>query len=386
MKQWTKNNMKLLSKWRAKKREGDSSTIQRQYTDRERAIMQESQASLSSQGVAEEPFNPLACCNDPTNQTSSPTRSSASGNNSSYKYDEENGIIMKQSNNKQQQQQPIHKELFYFFLRRSWKKKLFTALVVLTLLPVLYDLFILQDSGIVTNFIDRFLEWMAEHPISGVWAYISMIIVTSLIFIPPSILIFAAGFTFASLWRDNGVGCGILIALIASFLGSTLGGLIGFIRARYMTRDIMIEVLMKRYPIIKAVDAAIVKNSLRVMVLLRLNSLIPFGVLNYVFGITGVDWAAFVLAMVGILPWQLLLICLGASAESMYNTGAGTESTLMGTILISMGIAFMIIGLVITWKHAKQELQKVSLLKLLFSFFCRQIKSHMHALSLMYTS
>jgi len=146
-----------------------------------------------------------------------------------------------------------------------------------------------------------------------------------------------------------------MIALVSSFLGSLIGGLIGFWRAKYMTRD-LVQVLMRRYPLIKAVDAAIVKNSLRVMLLMRLNCLMPFGVLNYVFGITGVDAAEFLLAMVGIVPCHFLLIFLGASAETMYDDGA--ETTTMGVILIAMGVAFCIIGMAITWKFAKKELQK----------------------------
>jgi len=132
--------------------------------------------------------------------------------------------------------------------------------------------------------------------------------------------------------------------------------MIGFWRARYMTRD-LIEVLMRRYPIIKAVDAAIIKNSLRVMVLMRLNCLIPFGVLNYVFGITGVDWAVYSLAMIGILPWHLLLICLGASSATVYAE-SGSGVSMLQIILMSTGAAFGIISLAITWKFAKKELQK----------------------------
>ena len=254
--------------------------------------------------------------------------------------------------NQRDAQPHIIKELYTFFLRRSWKKKLFTILAISSLIPVILDVFVLRTNHI-TNFINNFLDWMAEYPLEGVWAYVCIITVSSLIFVPPSILIFGAGFTFTSIW---GGWTGIVIALVASYLGSVIGGFIGFWRARYMTRD-LIEVLMRRYPIIKAVDVAIVKNSLRVMILMRLNCLIPFGVLNYVFGITAVDWAVFTMAMVGILPWHLLLICLGASSATVYDKSG--EITLMQIILMSTGFAFGIIGLVITWKFAKKELQKV---------------------------
>ena len=252
------------------------------------------------------------------------------------------------------QTQPFNefvKELFYFFLRRDWKKKALTTLSVLLCIPLFLDIFVFR-SGYVTGYIDTFLDWMAVYPFLGSLAYVLILTLTSLIFIPPSILIFAAGFTFQNIWGSFG----IFVALVASFLGSLMGGLLGYLRAKYMTRD-LIKVLMKRYPLIKAVDAAIVKNGFRVMVLMRLNCLIPFSVLNYVFGVTGVDWMLFLLAMVGVLPWHLLLICLGASAETMYDEHY--ETSLIGAILIGMGIASGIIGLVVTWKFAKKELQKV---------------------------
>eukprot|EP00579_Thalassiosira_antarctica_P006571 CAMPEP_0201900140 /NCGR_PEP_ID=MMETSP0902-20130614/51744_1 /ASSEMBLY_ACC=CAM_ASM_000551 /TAXON_ID=420261 /ORGANISM="Thalassiosira antarctica, Strain CCMP982" /LENGTH=467 /DNA_ID=CAMNT_0048433719 /DNA_START=70 /DNA_END=1473 /DNA_ORIENTATION=- len=377
MKTWTKNNMKLLSKLRASKREraaGDeqpqsSISMQRQSTPRELAVLEE-----AGSPEADEPMSPMACCSStPNRPITPPTTDGTSGVNiivgttaktnsartsDYYPFDEasKNAAYDSAQNGKQptqqddQQQQSIFKELFIHFRRRSWKKKLLTFLVVLTITPVFFDVFILQ-TGYVTGFIDIFLEWMAEHPLLGVWAYILMLVLTSLIFVPPSILIFAAGFTFQSLWGSSG----IMIALVSSFLGSMMGGLIGFWRANYMTRD-LIEVLMRRYPLIKAVDAAIVRNSLRVMLLMRLNCLIPFGVLNYVFGITGVNWAEFLLAMAGIIPWHLLLIFLGASAETMYDESV--KPTLMGVILMAMGIASGIIGLAITWKFAKKELQK----------------------------
>lgn len=177
---------------------------------------------------------------------------------------------------------------------------------------------------------------------------------TTVVFIPPSILIFASGFIFRDIY---GPIIGVLIALISSYVGAILGGTIGFLRANYMTRD-LIQILMRRYPILRAIDAAIVRNSLRVMILMRLNPLIPFGVLNYLFGISGVSWESFILAMVGVMPWHLWLICLGASANSVYDES--TETSVMSIVLMGMGVAFGVIGLVITWRFARKELQKVS--------------------------
>ncbi|KAL3772980.1 hypothetical protein ACHAW5_005052 [Stephanodiscus triporus] len=252
------------------------------------------------------------------------------------------------------EQPHIARELFLFLKRRSWKKKLLTLVVILSVTPVILDVFVFR-SGHLRSCMSSYLTWIGEHTILGPFSYVAVLVLTSLIFIPPSILIFASGFTFTSLYGR----AGIPYALVTSYVGSTIGGAIGFVRARYMTRD-LVEVLMRRYPMIRAVDAAIVRNSLRVMILMRLNCLIPFGVLNYVFGITGVPWDAFVLGIVGALPWQLFLICLGASSATYVDTrrGEDEEEERMRLVLTTMGVVFGFIGLAITWKFAKKELQK----------------------------
>mmetsp|Transcript_42898 Transcript_42898/g.91212 ORF Transcript_42898/g.91212 Transcript_42898/m.91212 type:complete len:474 (-) Transcript_42898:303-1724(-) len=382
MKEWTKNNMKLLSKWRASKRAlaaaggCPSISLQRgrsQVTPEQQQPAIEAQSSSGKEEQADDgPMGALSCWPGGA-EAASPSKAEAEdGAATDYRpYDEADGGMTSSqkgvndtapqkegsttntstSQQQQQQQQPVCIELFARIRRRSWKKKLLTLLALLTVVPATLDLFVLR-TGHVASWIDSFLDWMGEHPLLGVWAYVGALTLTSLVFVPPSVFVFAAGFTFRSVWGSHG---GMAIALVASFLGCVIGGLIGFWRARYMTRD-LVQVLMRRYPIIRAVDAAVVRNSLRVMVLVRLNPLIPFGVLNYVFGITGVDWAAFLLAMAGIVPWHFLLVFLGASAETVYNESK--ETTLMGVILIATGIAFCIIGLVITWNFAKKELQK----------------------------
>ena len=72
----------------------------------------------------------------------------------------------------------IVQELCHWYINRSWKKKLLTTLVVMTMIPVTIDLFILK-TGYVQGFLDRFLDWMRKNDVWGVWAYIAMLILTS---------------------------------------------------------------------------------------------------------------------------------------------------------------------------------------------------------------
>jgi uncharacterized membrane protein YdjX (TVP38/TMEM64 family) len=181
----------------------------------------------------------------------------------------------------EQQQHPPRKvglchELFSYFINRSRTKKFISALIITSLILVIIE-YILYNNSHISTFISNFLDWMKSYGDLAVVAYIIMMSILTLFFVPPSLFVFASGFIFQDVYE----GWGILVAWVASFLGTLIGGSLGFWRARYLSRD-LVEILMRRYPILRAVDTAIVKNSLRVMMLMRLNPLIPFGVLNYV--------------------------------------------------------------------------------------------------------
>lgn len=80
---------------------------------------------------------------------------------------------------------------------------------------------------------------------------------------------------------------------------------------------------------------------------------------NYLFGISGVSLTSFVLGIVGVVPWHLWLVCVGASANSLIYDDE--NATMFRVILFGMGTAFGVIGMIITWRFAKKELQKVTL-------------------------
>ncbi len=364
--------MKKLSTNRAadrkKKQKHDRASIIEDDECGSNAATESSCSSNNSNGCIQTDYERLDGDDNDNNQSSS-SNSNRSINNTTPTFEQEKDSASKTAL-QHQTEEHIIKEVFLFLVRRSWKKKLCTFLALLSAIPVLLDIFILH-TGYITSNINNFLRWMMTHPKLGVFAYIALLISSSLIFLPPSVFIFASGFIFTSIWPGI---VGILVACLASYIASTVGGLIGFARAKYMTRD-LVKVFMRRYKIVRAVDAAIVRNSLRVMILLRLNCLLPFGMLNYIFGISGAGWKEFVLSMVGVLPWHLMLVCLGASSASFVSfnfdledeNSDGSTSTISGDgmslvkgILMATGVAFGLIGLAITWKFARKELQKVS--------------------------
>ena len=96
------------------------------------------------------------------------------------------------------------------------------------------------------------------------------------------------------------------------------------------------------------------------MLLLRLCPLIPFHGLNYLGGITGVGWETYTCSLIGVLPYQLFLVILGATAGSLVKTTPEDEDQFMILcIIMAAGVGFFIIAMIMSWRFTKAELKKV---------------------------
>ena len=226
--------------------------------------------------------------------------------------------------------------------------KLITSYLVITcLILVICDAIFFRLHHVKSS-TDHLLLWTYHHDGITLGLHILMMILLTWMYVPPSLLVIAGGFIFQDLYQ--GVW-GVSIAWFSSLTGAMIGGTLAFCRAKPSpsTSSDLLGVFSDRYPILRVVDTALVENPLKVMLLMRL-SLIPFGVLNYVFAMKGVDMGLFIVGVFGLLPFYLFLVCLGASANSMYD-GRGFIGATIGLMCGSL-------ALVVAWRFAKDELQK----------------------------
>ena len=153
-------------------------------------------------------------------------------------------------------------ELMDFNREQNWKKKVMAVFMTVLSVLVIVDLFFL---GNIVRWIHAFAEWMSQHICAGTALFLLLFVFFTLIMIPPSILMFVCGYVYTQV---SGPVMGIITAILLSFAGCAIGAVIAFLRARYMTRD-LISLFAKRYMIIRAADRAIRKNGFRVFLLLR---------------------------------------------------------------------------------------------------------------------
>jgi len=252
--------------------------------------------------------------------------------------------------------QHIFVVLFDFSRSQSWKKKTFSFTVFLLSIGVAADSFYF---GYISPKLVEFLKWTVQHSIVAMVTFITFYAVATLMFIPPFLLTFAAGYIYRQVY---GPVVGFAVAVGTCFTGSYIGAILAFLRARYMTRD-LVKLFSRRFSLIRAADKALIRNGLKVMLLLRLCPIVPFSATNYIGGVTGVRWEIFSIAILGIIPMQVLTVAAGASAGSIsYQEANNSENSRAQEILMLVGLIFGFIAVILTWIYAKIELKKEILL------------------------
>ncbi len=126
------------------------------------------------------------------------------------------------------------------------------------------------------------------------------------------------------------LGAGLLFGFTRGFgialAASTAGAAAAFLVARYIARDWIREKTAAdaRFA---AVDRAIARDGLRVVLLLRLASILPYNLVNYTIGVSGIGLGPFVLAtLVGRIPITALHAYLGSISPRIVSLSTAASS------------------------------------------------------------
>ncbi|MFM1798091.1 MAG: hypothetical protein RLZZ117_369 [Cyanobacteriota bacterium] len=97
------------------------------------------------------------------------------------------------------------------------------------------------------------------------------------------------------------------------FVGASLGALLVFLLGRTWLRG-WARRRLDAAPKLRAVEQAVSREGLRLVLLTRLSPAFPFSLLNLAYGLSDVSWRDYTLGLIGILPGTILFCGLGALA------------------------------------------------------------------------
>lgn len=183
----------------------------------------------------------------------------------------------------------------------------------------------------VAEWLEQFKTWVQGAGPIGYVLYVLAYVLCCVLIIPALALTLGAGAIF-----------GFVVGSIVVIIGATLGATLAFLLARTVLRH-RVESVMKSRPQLAAVDRAVEKEGVKIMLLVRLGGFPPFTWVNYAFGLTGIGIVPYVLTtFFGIIPGTLAFVYAGAAGRELLSGGGNRIAvaiTAVAAIAVSIYIA-----------------------------------------------
>lgn len=173
---------------------------------------------------------------------------------------------------------------------------------------------------------------------AGPWAPLLFVLAyaaATVLGVPGSILTLGAGALF-----------GLFQGIFWASIGSTLGATAAFLLTRY-TAGSWIRRKLPDHAVVERLDRAVARAGWKIVLLTRLSPVLPFTLLNYVYGLTPVKTSQYIWgSWIGMLPGTAMYVYLGSTARALAGArertpaewilyGLGAVATLCATLWIT---------------------------------------------------
>jgi len=209
-------------------------------------------------------------------------------------------------------------------------------------------IFSIPDSAAQEYLLDL-MFWLKNIPL--IWGALTLTVIyaASLVFCFPGTPVnLAAGFLF-------GVWIGSFVTVVGCDIGATLSFLLG----RTLGKDWAQQQVSKNKKF-GLVNLAVEKNAWLIIFLVRLSPVFPFGICNYLFGVTKASfWTYWSATTAGLIPCTMAYTYLGSlmrNLSEIYSEG-GVDTT-QRTVIVSGAVIITAAGIVIITLVTKRTLEK----------------------------
>jgi len=224
---------------------------------------------------------------------------------------------------------------------------------LVALIAIVMALFVAMKFLPVQYWLRIFNDWVGQMGVAGVFIFIGVYAVATVLLAPGAILTIGAGFAFG-FWKG----------FVAVSAGATLGASLAFLVGRFIARD-KVEAIAERNDKFRNIDNAVGKQGAKLVFLLRLSPVIPFNASNYFYGLTGVKFWPYVLASwIGMMPGTFLYVYIGTAGKAAVSAATGGEVMKHGWqywTFMSVGLAATIIVTIWVTKIARDAVRKAKL-------------------------
>jgi len=169
------------------------------------------------------------------------------------------------------------------------------------------------------------LTWIQQIGLFyGSIALATLIIIQALLFLPCLPFTLGAGFLY---------GC--VTGSIIVHIASTIAAFLGFMLSRYIARGCLEKRLMSKSgdSTWRKIDQAIEQDGFKLVFLIRFSPLHPYGLCNYLFGLTSVSLRDYMLgSFLGMMPTTIVEVYFGTAIKSFADIVGDSSSVAAETV------------------------------------------------------
>lgn len=171
------------------------------------------------------------------------------------------------------------------------------------------------------------IHYLQKHQCCIIVPFIIAYTILTIIGLPGTILTLAGGVVFGLWWGT-----------LWSVIGATLGALGAFLTARYLLRNYIKRKFANNKTLTKFQNA-VVNKPVSFVLAVRFAPISPFNVVNFLFGLTPINWLSYTVAtFVGIIPGTLAYTWLGTSGIEALSGGDRTPLILALSLLTVLSL------------------------------------------------
>jgi uncharacterized membrane protein YdjX (TVP38/TMEM64 family) len=185
----------------------------------------------------------------------------------------------------------------------------------------------------------------------GPWAPVLFVLiyVAAAVTLAPAFFLTVAGGALFGVWQ------GSLLVFVGASLGSSAVYALAspLARTRWMRR-------VTRDQRVAAVRNAVAGGGVRIMLLLRLSPLVPYSILNYALALSGVRYADFVVALLGMIPAIILYTYYGKVVGDVAALAAGVSPPrgVEYYLLLGVGLVTVAVSTTMITRAARREMER----------------------------
>jgi uncharacterized membrane protein YdjX (TVP38/TMEM64 family) len=162
-------------------------------------------------------------------------------------------------------------------------------------------------AGLNAPLLDTLVPWLRSP--AGAVLFVPLYALWVTVLLPGVWASMLAGALYGTLWGS-----------VVVFVGASMGALVVFVLGRGLLRG-WAQQRLAGNPKLRAVEQAVSREGLRLVLLTRLSPAFPFSLLNLAYGLSTVSLRDYSLGLVGILPGTVLFCGLGALAGDVARFG-----------------------------------------------------------------